>query len=435
MPNRTRTLLAALAFAAAAAPSAASASVVSYEGPTDNEVLVLRGAPGEADRVGVQLGPIPDSVGFYDPDEQITVVPEQCARNGYSVQCHAPNGARLELGDGDDSAYVSSDVTVDLVMYGGPGADELSANDEPNQLFGDAGDDTLEGSGGADVLDGGDGNDTLDGYSGADRLAGGAGDDLLHPDGYERPSADVVDGGAGIDRIESDYLTRDPDDVEPLVAFTLSGGADDGRPGEGDDVRAVERFTFAKGARFVGTDADEYVKLHQAGESGELAGMGGADELRGGDGADRIDGGAGPDVLDGGYGDDQIVGGAGPDRISADLAGGDCGPLWCKYPSGNDVVDARDGEADSVSCGPGTDRVLADSVDTVAPDCETVDAAKPDAGVVGGTCAKARATLRKAKRRLARAQRAARRSKAARPRVAKARKAQRVARARVKTAC
>ena len=34
----------------------------------------------------------------------------------------------------------------------------------------------------------------------------------------------------------------------------------------------------------------------------------------------------------------------------------------------------RDGEADNVDCGVGADKVVADALDTVAPNCETVDA-------------------------------------------------------------
>lgn len=76
-----RPVLIALA-AAALVPSAASASVLTYEGPTDNEVLILRSAPGEADRIGVQNGPIDDSVSFYDPDHKITEAPPQCDETG-----------------------------------------------------------------------------------------------------------------------------------------------------------------------------------------------------------------------------------------------------------------------------------------------------------------------------------------------------------------
>ena len=71
----------------------------------------------------------------------------------------------------------------------------------------------------------------------------------------------------------------------------------------------------------------------------------------------------------------MLIGGPGRDTISGDLAGGDCGPLWCKYPYGNDTIDARDGEVDSITCGAGTDTVIADPQDVVAPDCEHVDAA------------------------------------------------------------
>ena len=48
------------------------------------------------------------------------------------------------------------------------------------------------------------------------------------------------------------------------------------------------------------------------------------------------------------------------------------GPVWCTEPYGNDTVDVRDGEPDTVDCGWGQDIVYADAVDTVAPDCETV---------------------------------------------------------------
>ena len=40
--------------------------------------------------------------------------------------------------------------------------------------------------------------------------------------------------------------------------------------------------------------------------------------------------------------------------------------------SGNDTINTRDGERDTVTCGPGRDRVRADRIDTVARDCEIV---------------------------------------------------------------
>src|SRR5205823_2301903 len=142
-------------------------------------------------------------------------------------------------------------------MDGGAGNDRLYGGDGNDTLSGGAGNDDVRGHAGADVLDGGDGNDTVNGYSGADILHGGAGDDSLAPDAYEDPSADVVDGGPGVDTVEGDYSSRFASGPPPHVTFTLAGGADDGRPGEGDDITGVERLVLTNGATVSGTDAPE----------------------------------------------------------------------------------------------------------------------------------------------------------------------------------
>ena len=84
---------------------------------------------------------------------------------------------------------------------------------------------------------------------------------------------------------------------------------------------------------------------------------------------------ANPDVIDGSPGTDLLqddwtsrftdlhpdvsvtLGGGADDgrHVYADRRGGDCGPLWCAEPYGNDTVDIRDGEPDSVDCGFGQD--------------------------------------------------------------------------------
>ena len=177
------------------------------------------------------------------------------------------------------------------------------------------------------------------------------------------------------------------------MTITLGGGADDGRPGEGDNLINVECVSLNIGGTFVGTDGPDEFKLSQVGSASTLTGLGGDDRLRGGDGPDRLEGGAGNDSLDGGFGDDVIVGGPGRDTISADLAGGDCGPLWCKLPYGNDTIDARDGEIDSVTCGAGQDTVTADAADVVAPDCETVSRGSAPSGGGAPTGGKSAAKL------------------------------------------
>lgn len=97
-----------------------------------------------------------------------------------------------------------------------------------------------------------------------------------------------------------------------------------------------------------------------------IRGTASADRLYGKAGADRIYGLAGADVLDGGAGRDVLDGGAGDDRLLA-----------------------RDREADSVLCGPGRDRAVVDTLDTVRR-CEVVlrpAAPPPDPEPVAGPVA------------------------------------------------
>jgi hypothetical protein len=87
----------------------------------------------------------------------------------------------------------------------------------------------------------------------------------------------------------------------------------------------------------------------------------------------NLQGGLGNDIVVGGRGSDNVLGNAGNDflvdgptrEFSLDiLSGGD----------GNDVflVENAPAAKDIVTCGGGFDRVLADSRDVVAPDCERV---------------------------------------------------------------
>jgi len=377
-PRRSSRLLlpaCAAAALAVAAPGAAHAATITVDG---SGTYTYTGAPGEVNNISVQ-GSDDGSITFNGPETVlVTAAPAGCTPSplyGMAVvTCVNPKAAVVQAGDGDENINISYSVpaSVPVTVDGGAGSDWINGDAGNDTLIGGPGDDKLDGGKGNDTLDGGDGNDVLLGKAGADRLLGGAGDDELEPDSSEDPSADFVDGGPGTDRLESDYGSKAYNPPPTTLSITPDAGADDGRPGEGDDLRSVERFTLHLGTRFVGTDAGEYVKLQQVLASGDLAGNGGDDDLNGGDGPDKLDGGAGNDHLDGGFGDDTITGGPGKDTISGDRAGGDCGPLWCKYPYGNDTIDARDGEVDSITCGAGADTVLADAVDVVAPDCETV---------------------------------------------------------------
>jgi len=361
-------LLAALALA----PAAAQAATVTSDGAG---TYTYAAAPGEKNNLSLQ-GRDDGTVVFYSYGVTVTSVPAGCTLedDGSDPTCPAPKAVLVTLGDGDDSFTKSTPPSVPVTVDGGDGADWLRGYDGADTLLGGPGNDKLEGSTGNDVLDGGDGDDELSGAEGSDRLLGGAGNDLLHPDDHEAPAADVVDGGPGVDTIDGDYSDRGRSvSAGPAgLTFTMAGGADDGRPGEADDLENVERLFLSESPRYVGTEGDDFVKVAQSTNAGSLAGGGGNDDLSGADGMETIDGGPGNDRVVGGFNDDVLTGGPGRDQIIGDLPTGDCGPLWCKYPYGNDTIYAQDGEVDTISCGWGTDTVYADAADVVDGDCETV---------------------------------------------------------------
>jgi hypothetical protein len=306
---RGRVLAACVVPAAVLAAALAPAAGAATVTREADGTLVYTAAPGEVNRTLVQASSsFPGQMWFHE--------------SSASFSTDVPAGCELQA----ESFWVACPSPPRIRVDLGDGDDTSTVSDEldaPVVIAGGDGADALQGADAADMLDGGPGDDRIDGLDGADVLLGG-------------------------------------------------DGADDGRPGGGDDIRGVERLVLGMHGRFVGSEGPDEVVLRQVGEPSQLVGLGGDDRLRGGDGPDRLDGGPGADVLDGGFGDDAIVGGPGRDSVSGDLAGGDCGPLWCKVPWGNDAIDVRDGEADSVACGAGADTVLADAADTVAPDCETV---------------------------------------------------------------
>lgn len=137
-------------------------------------------------------------------------------------------------------------------------------------------------------------------------LAGGPGDDRLVGHG-----ATFV-GGPGADLMESDAVgTVTYADRTAGVRVTPDSTANDGEPGEGDDVRG--RFgTIVGGA---GDDTLSAAPTPAPGDGRLLHGLGGDDVLSGDEYVDGLYGGDGADTLDGRAGNDALWGGAGPDRI------------------------------------------------------------------------------------------------------------------------
>jgi Ca2+-binding RTX toxin-like protein len=302
-------------------PVAGISAVAVDAGAGNDAISVDAGVPDSAPRVGRTLlrgGPGNDSIFAGEGTDELRGGPGDDWLWGNSgsdrfVADSTDDGADwIEGGDGHDlvdyrerTAAVSvtldferNDGTTgenDLVGWdvesalGGRGADRLVGDDNANGLHGGPGGDTviggdgadrLHGDHGADVIDGGPGDDWIDDGTGADDARGGPGDDEFEPS-QNGVQADLYDGGEGSDTISYGGL-RTP---YAGVTVDLDGAADDGVPGENDNVLGFETLT--------GTYLDD-----------RLTGGPGEETLIGGDGADVLDtvDGAPGDWADGGFG-------------------------------------------------------------------------------------------------------------------------------------
>ena len=350
------------------------------EQPSQGGNDTLDGGPGNDTLIGDfgadQLfgGAGTDVANYFDRTDGVFVSLDDVANDG-------------SPGEGDN---VHSDVEN---VFGTGGADVIVGNEGANDLNGWWGDDTISGGGG---------DDALVGDRGVDDLAGGLGDDqlvdlpgqpctcLVEPDSYS--------GGLGTDTVS---FTGRADDLD----VSLDDAADDGAPGEGDNVHSdIEHV--------VGGAGDDTIVGSPANET--LDGWQGDDVLDGGAGADHLVGGAGFDAvsyegrvtgvqvtLDGVAGDGEpgendwvdadvegAIGGAGADHLTgsnrrdsllglggADVIDGGREEDVLDGGDGDDSITSREleGFSDSVVCGAGVDGVVADSLDVIASDCEHVD--------------------------------------------------------------
>jgi Ca2+-binding RTX toxin-like protein len=198
----------------------------------------------------------------------------------------------------------------------------------------------------------GPGDDAVDVQGVSWTVRGGAGADRLAA-GPAAPGAHVAwDGGPGPDRVSGSAAAVSYADRTAGVRATPDGVADDGEPGEGDDVGADvgeitggagdDTLQAANGPVHGGPGADTLLGAGRGGRN--LDGGPGDDTLRGGPEGEALDGGDGDDLLDGGDGDDVLQDGKGADRVFG-------GP-------GDDFYDRTpDGAPDVVSGGPGLDRL------------------------------------------------------------------------------
>jgi RTX calcium-binding nonapeptide repeat (4 copies) len=327
-------VLLALAFACAAIPAVAAAGTVAIDGST----VVFTDPAGADNRVDVDAGrtiDCPDAAAWCVEIEDDLGPPAssdpRCVSDGlFTTTCAlAAQGA----------------IVVDL----GSGADLLASMTDAGEV--------LTGRGGP-------GNDELYGRAGTETLDGGEGDDQLYPDdnpytpSVPPPGPDTVAGGPGNDQVW--YVEH-----ASGVRVSLDGVANDGGATDIDNVQPdVERIVGSGRADVLaGSAAANEIDARDGDD--RVTGGGGDDKLYGNNGNDALDGGGGNDTLVGNNNDDTIVGGPGIDSFNGDGAGGGFFEVI-----GNDTIDAADGRAEPVACGPGADTATVDRADRVASDPE-----------------------------------------------------------------
>jgi hypothetical protein len=148
----------------------------------------------------------------------------------------------------------------------------------------------------------------------------------------------------------------------------------------GSTLRFAESATNAYGHMVATSLVTEPISLplpHVRGK--RIAGGAGSDYLVGTPHDDTILGGRGNDAIFGMGGYDRIYGGGGNDVITVVGPGG----ARISAGTGSDTIYAQDGYRDTIDCGAGRDRVVADAIDLIKPDCEQVDSGSLAGG--GGT--------------------------------------------------
>jgi YD repeat-containing protein len=144
-------------------------------------------------------------------------------RGGHNHLEGGPGDDQLEADNGNDTLLdgMGHDQILgrggDDVLEGGPGDDFLDAKGGNDILQGNDGDDFLEAKGGNDILQGGAGNDTLSGGEDDDQLAGGVGTDTL----TGNTGTDTCLGGETLTFCEAD---GPGDTTTPTLPLTTPSG-------------------------------------------------------------------------------------------------------------------------------------------------------------------------------------------------------------------
>lgn len=280
-------------------------------------------------------------------------------------------------------------VTVELdgLANDGEAGESDRVGTDVEDVFGGFGDDALIGDGQANLLYGAEGDDLLDGALGADTLVGGPGGDDTADYSARTSSVRVaLDGTATSGQTgENDTITADIEDaLGGSGADTFIGNASDnifdGGPG-GDFFSGADGFDavdYSSRSQSVIVSLDGIANDGAVGESDNLGtamedafGGSGDDHFSGNEASNFFAGGAGADLLEGAGGDDFLIGQSGADSLS-----GGAGFDFFDSGSDDDSIQSRDGLAEDVGCGSGSDSVIADLVDSTS-DCESAHRGPP----------------------------------------------------------
>jgi hypothetical protein len=301
--------------------------------------ITYRAAAGEANRLVARASVAGRRWTFRDTGARVVVGAHCVAHADAAVTCTAPEmasgrpavtGVAIDLGDGDDSARIAGSRSATADVEAGAGDDVLRVTAGWVQASMGPGDDRARGDG-DDLLGGGRRRGGL-------QVAGG-------------PGADAIDAGPSAD-VGAEYLA-----AAEGVRVSTDGRADDGAPGERDDVGRAVR-TIAGGAH------DDVLDARHARARVTLRGNAGGDRLyaapaggglEGATGDDILRGGPGRDLIGGDEGDDRLVGGAGDDVLSdgpgRNIATGGSGhDAYYVASDARDVIHAGDGARDTVDC-------------------------------------------------------------------------------------
>jgi Ca2+-binding RTX toxin-like protein len=303
------------ALLAVAAQTAYGASV-----SVGTESIDYVAAPGEANRLTVagktNTTPfVTSAIVFTDPGAVITAGAGCHSVSTHEATCDEPDTFygytfAINLGDQNDTAKFTNSISskesdVEQLLY------ELLFELDPGPLGpgspypdidGGAGNDVLRIGAeqlGFAVLRGGPGNDQLIGNTESDALLPGTG-------------ADVIKGGDGTDGVG--YADRTTG-----VRVSLDDVANDGEPGEGDNVASdVEDIGTGAGNDVVtGSSAHNHIYTW---DGNDVVSAGGEiDTIDAGAGDDTLNGGGANDLIIDGPGNDFVAGGAGDDQFYPEL--------------------------------------------------------------------------------------------------------------------